>query len=110
MRAVLIGAISLLALSSTACVGFLSAPVVPPAAFVFTSISAPLDTQFESTQTGPKRGEATATNIFGLVSFGDASARAAAQDGGISSIKHADYEYMSVLGVFSRFTTVVYGE
>ena len=110
MRLIRASAIALVALSTTACAGFYTAPVVPPTAFVFTSIAAPMDVQFDETATGTKRGEASTTNVLGLVSFGDASARAAAQQGGITVVKHADYEFLSVLGIFSRFTTIVYGD
>ena len=94
----------------TGCAGFMRAPVVPPLAFVYTNTSAPLDVDMDKTTLGSKKGTATVSNVLGLVAFGNASVRAAAQDGGISQINHVDYDFLNVLGVFSRFTTVVYGE
>ena len=57
-----------------------------------------------------KMGEASCTNFFGLVSTGDASMEAAMKQGGITRVHHADCRYKVVLGVYSRFTLVVYGE
>ena len=47
--------------------------------------------------------------ILGLFSSGDGSVRTAAANGGISEVKHIDYEYKNVLGIYQRYTTVVYG-
>lgn len=55
------------------------------------------------------RGEASAANILGLVSFGNASIRAAAGDGGITKIKTVDAHTTNVLGIWAIYTTVVTG-
>jgi hypothetical protein len=55
-------------------------------------------------------GTSVATSILGLIATGDASIEAAAKAGGISKIHHVDYQAMSILGLYSTFTTVVYGE
>jgi hypothetical protein len=98
-----------LALSS-GCAGFVTAPVVPAFAFVFTDIRSTLDPEVEETKLGSKRGEAEVINILGLVAQGDASVAKAAQAGGITTIRHIDYQLFSVLGVYARFVTVVYGD
>ena len=85
-------------------------PVIPPSGGVFTSIEAPLDIDYANTDLGSKRGEAHTTAILGMIAWGDASTQAAAGDGGISTIQHADYEYFNVLGVYQKFTVKVYGE
>ena len=90
--------------------GCLRAPVVPPIGTVFSELKAPLDIDYDPTTIGAKRGTAESTSILGLVATGDAGAAAAANQGGITKIHHADYEYFNVLGVFQRYTTVVYGE
>jgi hypothetical protein len=100
----------LLALAAFASAGCVQAPVVPPLAFVYTSVEAPLDIDFEGAARGSKRGTSTAKNVLGLVSWGDASAAEAARSGGITRIDHADYEFYTVLFVYSRYTTIVYGE
>ena len=93
------------------CAGFVQAPVVPPNALAVTITSAPLSTEFNpSTQVCTKRGKASATNVLGIVAFGDAGIHAAAQDGNLTTIHYADYELLNVLGIFSVYTTVVHGE
>jgi hypothetical protein len=86
------------------------APVVPPVAFIYTGYKAPLDLDYNNTPTTGKKGTATVTNVLGLVSFGDGSAKAAAENAGITKIQCADYEFTNVLWLFSVYTTVVYGE
>ena len=59
--------------------------------------------------TSSKVGRAEA---FGIVLFatGDASISAAASYGGITKIHHVDHETMSILGIYAKYTTIVYGE
>jgi hypothetical protein len=57
-----------------------------------------------------KAGEASCTNYLGLVSTGDASLDTAMKNGGITKVHHADCRYQVILGVYSKFTIVVYGE
>ena len=99
---ILLGSLLLMA-GSTGCIG---APVVPPLGLVYTQIGAPLSLKG---QPGGKRGESEVVAILGLVSTGDASVRAAAKNGGITNVTHVDYEFQNVLGVYQRYTTVVYG-
>jgi len=56
-----------------------------------------------------KVGEAECEGIV-LVAFGDASIKAAMEDGGITRIHHVDSEEISVLGVYCRQVIKVYGE
>ena len=95
----------------TGCAGYVVTPVTLAPAIIFADHSAPLDTNFQNTQiAGLKMGEASVTNILGLISYGDASARAAAEDGEISRIHHSDYHFKNILGIWSKYTTIVYGE
>ena len=94
-------------LSLNAC---LVAPVVPPIGMVFSDLKAPLDIDYDKTAVSGKQGVSESTSILGLVALGDASASAAAEQGHIKIINHADYEYYNVLGVYQRYRTVVYGE
>ncbi|MDB9093433.1 TRL-like family protein, partial [Parabacteroides distasonis] len=59
---------------------------------------------------GSKKGEATATSILGLVAYGDASIQKAAKEAGITKISHVDQQSKSVLGLFSKYTVIVYGD
>ena len=107
-RSVTVGLLGLVLSLSVGCV--LRAPVVPPIALIYTNIEAPLDIDVQGTPTDTVRGEASTTSILGLFSFGDASIHAAAQNGGLQTIESADYNYFHVLGVYQKYTTVVYGK
>jgi len=62
-----------------------------------------------SAATAEKVGTATSTEIV-CFATGDASIKAAMENGGIAKIHHVDYKVMSVMGVYAKYTTVVYGE
>ena len=93
-------------------VGCMKAPVVPPWGTFYTEISAPLDLNSAGGKTiGPKQGKSSSIAVLGLVAVGDAGIKAAAEDGGIIKVNHVDYQFKNVFfGVFSKYTTVVYGE
>lgn len=91
------------------CVTY-QAPVMPPAALLVTSVSAPLDTDMSETPCKQKEGSSSSCCILGLVSVGDASINSAAQDGGLSTIDYADYSYLNILYIFQLFTTKAYGK
>ena len=93
----------------TGCTGY-GAPVVPPSGFLYSSVKAPIDIDSEETQLGTKQGRSTSSTVLGLVAWGDASTRAAAEAGGVTTIRHVDYEYTNILSVYATFTTVVYGD
>ena len=59
--------------------------------------------------TGPKVGRSEAWGIL-LYATGDASISAAAANGGITRIHHVDHETLNILGVYAKYTTIVYGE
>ncbi len=78
---------------------------------VFLNIQTPLDKNYDETDLGTKTGRAEATMIMGLVAWGDAGTKAAADNGGIKIIKHADRELFVVcFGLYTKITTVVYGD
>jgi len=56
-----------------------------------------------------KMGTSTSTAII-CFATGDSSISAAMQNGGITKIHHVDSKVMYVLGVYAKYTTVVYGE
>jgi hypothetical protein len=59
--------------------------------------------------TSPKVGRSEAWGIL-VYATGDASISEAARNGGITRIHHVDHETMNILGIYARYTTVVYGE
>lgn len=109
--AVCLSALVLVCLVLSGCAGFVLAPVVPPPAVIYTSYTAPLDCNFDRTAVADARkGEKGIVNILGLFTFGDAGSMDAAKEGNLSRVDGADYTMLNVLGVFSRYSTVVYGE
>jgi hypothetical protein len=78
---------------------------------VYTSVKIPLDTNLEETKLGSKTGEATSQSVLWLVAWGDSGTQAAAQEGGITTLLHADQKLFTVLfGLYSKQTTIVYGD
>jgi hypothetical protein len=56
-----------------------------------------------------KVGRAEAWGIL-VYATGDASITAAMKNGGITRVHHVDNETMTILGVYAKYTTIVYGE
>ena len=56
-----------------------------------------------------KVGRATAVGIV-LFAHGDASISAAMANGGITRIHHVDHETFNIVGLYAKYTTIVYGE
>ncbi len=78
---------------------------------VYTNITMPLSTELNKTELGSKKGEASSYSVIWLFAWGDAGAAAAAKDGKITVMTHMDREILSVLfGIYTRMTTVVYGD
>lgn len=78
---------------------------------VYSNIKIPLDIDLDKTEMGSKVGKASMYSILWMVSLGDSSTAAAAKDGGISTVNHMDRQVFSVLfGLYSRSTTIVYGD
>jgi len=86
-----------------------SSPVIPAYAAV-SVYSAPVDLDYNDTDLGSKIGTSTVHTILGIVSFGDCSAAAAAANGGIKVIKHADCSVVNALFFYSSYKTIVYGD
>lgn len=101
----LIGCLSAIALAAlfTGCVGTNG----PVAGSIYTDVWGP-DSGGDSTGSS-KMGEASASGILGFAT-GDASIKTAAANGGITKIQHVDHHTESVLGVWAKSTTIVYGE
>lgn len=77
----------------------------------YTNINRPLDSNFNNTELGGKVGRADSRIAIWLFAWGDSGAHAAATNGGIKVIKHADTEIYSIFfGAYTRITTVVYGD
>lgn len=78
---------------------------------LFANVQSPLTTQFDKTQIGMKSGESKCYSVLWLVAWGDAGSKAAADNGGIKVIRHADQKVFTIFfGLFTEVTTIVYGE
>ena len=62
-----------------------------------------------SNPVGNKCGEATTTLIMGIGGANNGINKAV-KNGGITRISHVDYSQFTVLGVYTKMTTRVYGE
>lgn len=77
----------------------------------YVNVKSPLDTDLDRTTLGQKTGVAEARSILWLFAWGDASYAAAAANGGITTMRHADQEVFNILfGLYSRWRVVVYGD
>ena len=78
---------------------------------VFMKVQRPHDKNYDKTELGAKVGKSQLRSVFWLFAWGDAGTKAAADNGEITVINHADVEYFTILlGLYSRITTVVYGD
>lgn len=85
------------------------AMVLTGCAYIHTKT--PFDSDLNKTELGTKRGTADAHGVLWLVAWGDASYAAAAQNGDIRILKHADQETLTVLfGLYTRWRVIVYGD
>ncbi len=86
-----------------------AATVLTGCAYIHTKT--PFDSDLNETELGTKRGTADAHSVLWLVAWGDASYAAAAQNGDIRILKHADQETLTVLfGLYTRWRVIVYGD
>jgi len=77
---------------------------------IYMNVKSPLDTDLNRTQLGTKVGVSEAYSVLGLVAWGDAGTEAAAKQGGLTEINHADREVLVILfGVYARERTILYG-
>ena len=102
--------IFLLAAAATALLSSCGASIATPAGVgaLYTDIQH--GEAVTANSVGTKVGTATANNILGLVTMGDASITAAAKSAGIRKISHIDAKKTNLLGIFSTYTIYVYGE
>jgi len=78
---------------------------------IYSRVTTPLDHDLDSTVLGDKVGTSSYQSVLWTAAWGDAGTQAAAQEGNLSVIHHADHEVLSVLfGLYFRETTILYGE
>lgn len=78
---------------------------------VYSNIQRPLGTEFNKTELGTKTGQSSHYSVLWLFAWGDGGTKAAAEDGKITVIRHADTKLFFLLfGLYAKVTTVVYGD
>lgn len=78
---------------------------------VYANVVTPLDNDAHVTEFGEKVGESSYRSILWLFAWGDAGANAAAEDGGITTLRHMDTRiFHLLLGLYYEQTTIVYGD
>jgi len=78
---------------------------------VYSNVTAPLDINVDQTTIGSKKGEASVHIVAWLFAWGDSGVEAAAANGDLTVIRHLDVERQLVLfGLYSRITTIAYGD
>ncbi len=97
-----------LAVAAGLAVGGCTAPmgaVIAPIMLDQIGPVAGVDNDVQASKVGRSRAE-------GIVMFatGDASITAAMRNGGITRVHHVDSQSLNVMGIYSRYETVVYGE
>ncbi len=114
----LLAAVSALLIAGCATpIGF-DSRVRPPGGALVTNHKAPLTLDFVGNPAGNRARKASwsHTSYFwdiiltgGTYAFDKAHIAKIARDGGINEVSYADYEFLSVLGVFQKMTVNVYG-
>jgi predicted enzyme related to lactoylglutathione lyase len=59
---------------------------------------------------GSARGESCASSYLGVVALGDATIDTAKKNGGIAQVTAVDHTSNSILGLWAKYCTVVYGK
>jgi len=92
-------------------VPFVAAGLMALSGCAYVNVKSPLDVDLNQTTLGEKTGVAEARSVLWLFAWGDASYAAAAANGGITTLRHADQEVFNVLfGLYTRWRVVVYGD
>ena len=85
--------------------------VVSLAGCLYTHITVPYGTELNMTELGHKKGTASTYSVLWLFAWGDAGAAAAAKNGDVTTLTFMDRELHAVLfGIYTRQTTIVYGD
>ncbi len=77
----------------------------------YMNVKVPLDLDLNQTTLGAKTGQASYQSVLWLFAWGDSGTKAAAENGGITTINHMDAELKSFLfGLYTKNTVIVYGD
>lgn len=107
-RLAALAAIILTAIGLTGCA--VMTPLTPAQGLLVTATSYPHFQAAVNGELGSRSGESSAVTVLWVVTVGDASVERAARSAGIKRIATIDHNYLNVLGLFSRYATIVTGE
>ena len=102
---IVIGLLVVMVVAVTGCISPVGAPIMGA---IYTGVKGPgyaLDPGAGFSKVGQSEAQAIV-----CVATGDCSIETAAKSVGIRKINHVDINYMSILGVYGKVTTTVYGE
>jgi hypothetical protein len=103
-----------LCLLMTGCVANMFPGGPTPTGILVSTVRSPaqnLTVATDASARGTKCGSSSASAVFGLFAFGDASVDAAMKRAGITKVHHVDHEVnLVLLGLFISSRTLVYGE
>ncbi len=115
MKRLLLTSIIAAVLTAPGC-AYYEGAVKPPRALI-TWYKAPVTTDFDATPVGTKVGQASTGYIRIPTPWLDmdfawdkADIAAAARNGGITTVTYVDHEYVSILGLIGKYTTIVHGD
>jgi hypothetical protein len=98
------------ALAAFALVAFLAGCATTlPCGAIITDTTLPVSSA-SGEITYNKVGTSKCRSILGLVAWGDASIKAAAENGKVTKVQSVDFKSDGIFGVYGKYTTGVYGK
>jgi hypothetical protein len=97
-------------LGVTAIVALMSSCSTLGAGMVYEGITVPHSVTSNTISDNIKVGRSNHISVLGIVAVGDGGINAAAKNAGIKKISHVDEQKTSILGVYTKSETIVYGE
>lgn len=80
------------------------------AGLVYEGVTVPHSVTSNTIGDNTKVGRSNYVSVLGIVAVGDGGINVAAKNAGIKKISHVDEQRTSILGLFSKSETIVYGE
>ena len=77
---------------------------------IYEGTTAPHSVTSNPISNNTKVGRSNYVSVLGIIAVGDGGINVAAKNAGISKISHVDVQKTSVLGLFTKSETIVYGE
>ena len=77
---------------------------------VYEGVTVPHSVTSNTLGDNAKVGRSNYVSVLGIVAIGDGGINVAAKNAGIKKITHVDEQKTSVLGLFTKSETIVYGE